>query len=141
MTLNAKTQNYKFVDPTKSYNFYIENIFIWHHIRNIWFFQDDKCMYVINMMLKLYIFFLEQLNDLKCKNSKLHICRSHLGLQLSYRKYLHLTPYKNDMFFSKTTSACTRLIYCWNFVYFFEHLNDLRWKNSKLESYRYRREL
>jgi hypothetical protein len=71
MLSNAKIQNYKFVDLTESYNFHIENISIWHHIRKIRFLQDDKCMYAINMMLKLYIIFLEHLNDLKCKNSKL----------------------------------------------------------------------
>jgi hypothetical protein len=101
MISNAKIQNYKFVDPIESYKFHIENISIWHHIRKIWFLQDDKCMHAINMMLKLYIIFLEHLNDLKCKNSKLQICRSHLGLQLSYRKYLYLTPYKNDMIFPR----------------------------------------
>ena len=52
-------------------------------------------------MLKLYIIFLKYLNDLKYKNSKLEIYKSHRGLQLSYEKYLHLTPYKNDMIFPK----------------------------------------
>ena len=71
MISNEKTQNYKFVDPTESYNFHIESISIWHHIRKIWFFQDDKGLYTINTMLKLYIIFLEHVNDLKCKNAKL----------------------------------------------------------------------
>jgi len=59
-------------------------------------------MYAINMMLKLYIIFLEHLNDLKCKNSKLQIYRSHLELQLLYIKYLHSTPYNN----------CPKLLVC-----------------------------
>ena len=41
----------------------------------------------------LYYFF-EHLNVLKWKNSKLQSCRSHWELQLWYKKYFHLTPYK-----------------------------------------------
>jgi hypothetical protein len=34
-----------------------------------------------------------------------------------------------------------RLIYCWNFIYFFEHLNNLKWKKIKTRNCRSCREL
>jgi hypothetical protein len=38
--------------------------------------------------------------------------RSHWELQLWYKSYLRLTPYKNNIIFSNLTSASTRLLCC-----------------------------
>ena len=84
----------------------------------------------------LYYFF-EPLNVLKWKNSKLQSCRSHWELQLWYKKYLHFTPYKKYIIFLMRQV----LLWCWNFILFFEQLNVLKLKNLKLESCRYHRDL
>ena len=67
-----KIQNYKFINPTESHNFHIESISIWHHIRKILFFQDDKCLYAIKRCLNFILFFLSMLmiSNAKIQNYK-----------------------------------------------------------------------
>jgi hypothetical protein len=80
-------------------------------------------------------------NYFKYKILKLQIGRLHWGLQLSYRKYIYLTRYKNASIFL-TWQALIRSYYGLKIYYwFFEHLNVLNWKNSKLQSCRSHRGL
>ena len=44
----------------------------------------------------------KHLNDFKWKNSKLQSCRSHWGLQFSYKNYLHPSSYEKDMIFLRS---------------------------------------
>ena len=48
----------------------------------------------------LYNFF-EHLNIIKWKNSKLESCRSHRGLQFSYKNHLHPMSYRRVMIFRR----------------------------------------
>ena len=48
----------------------------------------------------LYNFF-EHLNIIKWKNSKLERCRSHRGLQFSYKNHLHPMSYRRVMIFQR----------------------------------------
>ena len=48
---------------------------------------------------KILYYFFVYLNDLKSKNQKLQNCRSHWELQLSCKKYFHLTTYRNNIIF------------------------------------------
>ena len=132
MISNAKIQNYKFVDPTKSYNFHIENISIWHHIRKIWFFQDDKCLYVINTMLKLYIIFLSilMISNEKIKNYKFVDPTESYNFHIESISIWH--HIRNIWFFQddKRSYAINTMLKL--YIIFFKHLNDLKWKNPKL---------
>jgi hypothetical protein len=57
-------------------------------------------------------------------------------------KYIfYLTPHKKDIIFL-IRQAIVRDHYATEFLYnYFEHLNVFKWKNSKLQSYRSRRDL
>ena len=53
---------------------------------------------------KILYYFFEHLNVLKWKNSKLQSCRSHRGLQFTYKNYLHPTSYWRVFYFLKFES-------------------------------------
>jgi hypothetical protein len=90
---------------------------------------------------KILYYFFEHLNVLKWKNSKLQSCRSHRGLQFTYKNYLHPTSYWSVFYFLKFESHHVRKYGAEILYYFFEHLTVLKWKNSKLQSCRSHRGL
>ena len=90
---------------------------------------------------KILYYFFEHLTVLKWKNSKLQSCRSHRGLQFTYKNYLHPTSYWRVFYFLKFESHHAIKYGAEILYYFFEHLNVLKWKNSKLQSCRSQRGL
>ena len=64
------------------------------YVKNIIFLNRDCVQY-----RSIYNEFLEFLNDLKCKNSKLQSCRSRRGLEFLYKDHLNPTSYKKDTIF------------------------------------------
>jgi len=59
----------------------------------------SKAVFYFRKVPKFYIIFLSLLTSSNEKNSKLQSYRSHWELQLWYKKYLHLTPYKKYIIF------------------------------------------
>ena len=105
--------------------------------RRVFYFLKFESHHATKYGAEILYYFFEHLTVLKWKNSKLQSCRSHWELQLWYKKYLHLTPYKKYIIFLIRQA----LLWCWNFILFFEQLNVPKLKNLKLESYRYHRDL
>jgi hypothetical protein len=98
-------------------------------------------VYTVLYLICCFILFYRHLNNFKCKNSKLQESRSLNVLKFWYTKCLHLTTNKKYINFLMR-QAKVRDYYGDVILYnFFEHLNIVKWKNSKLESCRSRRGL